>query len=110
MTTDASAGCGCVATRHTIRERGPRCQAREVRRGGCRLSCGLQGPNDCDTLLSLPGANELAVPLTRSAINMPRRVTTHLMFEGVAEEAMNLYVSVIPGSEIKKIERYGPGE
>jgi predicted 3-demethylubiquinone-9 3-methyltransferase (glyoxalase superfamily) len=41
---------------------------------------------------------------------MPRKVTTFLMFEGVATEAMNLYVSVFAGSEIQQVERYGPGE
>ena len=41
---------------------------------------------------------------------MARAVATHLMFEGTAEEAMKLYVSLFPGSEIKDIERYGPGE
>jgi predicted 3-demethylubiquinone-9 3-methyltransferase (glyoxalase superfamily) len=35
---------------------------------------------------------------------------THLMFEGTAEKAMSLYVSLFPASEIKGIERYGPGE
>jgi hypothetical protein len=32
-------------------------------------------------------------------------VTTQLMFEGRAEEAMRLYISLLPGSEIKQIER-----
>jgi predicted 3-demethylubiquinone-9 3-methyltransferase (glyoxalase superfamily) len=41
---------------------------------------------------------------------MPRKVTTFLMFEGFATEAMNLYVSVFGGSEIQQVERYGPGE
>ena len=41
---------------------------------------------------------------------MARTVATHLMFEGVAEEAMNFYVSLFGGSEIKEVERYGPGE
>ncbi len=41
---------------------------------------------------------------------MARKVTTHLMFEGVAEEAMNFYVSLFPGSEITQVERYGPGD
>ncbi len=41
---------------------------------------------------------------------MARKVSTHLMFEGVAEEAMTFYVSLFPGSEIVKVERYGPGE
>ena len=37
-------------------------------------------------------------------------VKPFLMFEGRAEEAMNFYVSLFPGSEITQIERYGPGE
>jgi predicted 3-demethylubiquinone-9 3-methyltransferase (glyoxalase superfamily) len=41
---------------------------------------------------------------------MARKITTHLMFEGVAEEAMNFYISLFAGSEIKQVERYGPGE
>lgn len=41
---------------------------------------------------------------------MARAVATHLMFDGVAEEAMNLYVSLFKGSEIKQIERYNVGE
>jgi predicted 3-demethylubiquinone-9 3-methyltransferase (glyoxalase superfamily) len=35
-------------------------------------------------------------------------VTTQLMFQGKAEEAMNLYVSLFGGS-VTRIERYGPG-
>jgi len=41
---------------------------------------------------------------------MARKVTTHLMFEGVAEEAMRFYVSLFRGSGINQVERYGPGE
>src|SRR5262245_43382313 len=41
---------------------------------------------------------------------MPRAVLTQLMFEGAAEEAMNLYVSLFKGSAVQRIERYGPGE
>ena len=41
---------------------------------------------------------------------MAKSVTPFLMFEGCAEEAVNLYVAVFPGSAIRKIERYGPGE
>jgi predicted 3-demethylubiquinone-9 3-methyltransferase (glyoxalase superfamily) len=41
---------------------------------------------------------------------MARTVATLLMFDGVAEEAMNFYVSLFRGSEITRIERYGPGE
>ena len=41
---------------------------------------------------------------------MARKVSTHLMFEGAAEEAMNFYVSLFRGSDIVKVERYGPGE
>src|SRR5262249_41009678 len=39
---------------------------------------------------------------------MPREVTTFLMFEGRAEEAMTFYVSLFPGSEVTQIEKYGP--
>lgn len=39
---------------------------------------------------------------------MARAITTHLMFEGAAEEAMTFYVSLFRGSEIRSIERYGP--
>jgi len=41
---------------------------------------------------------------------MTRAVATHLMFEGAAEKAMNLYVSLFSDSKIEKVERYGPGE
>jgi predicted 3-demethylubiquinone-9 3-methyltransferase (glyoxalase superfamily) len=41
---------------------------------------------------------------------MASKIITHLMFEGVAEEAMNFYISLFAGSEIKQVERYGPGE
>jgi predicted 3-demethylubiquinone-9 3-methyltransferase (glyoxalase superfamily) len=41
---------------------------------------------------------------------MAHKVATHLMFDGVAEEAMNFYVSLFGASEIVQIERYGPGE
>src|SRR4051812_23150265 len=40
---------------------------------------------------------------------MARDVTTHLMFEGSAEEAINLYVTLFGDSTIDQIERYGPG-
>jgi predicted 3-demethylubiquinone-9 3-methyltransferase (glyoxalase superfamily) len=33
-----------------------------------------------------------------------------LMFEGSAEQAMNLYVSVFPGAAILEVARYGAGE
>lgn len=41
---------------------------------------------------------------------MARSVTPFLMFEGSAEEAMNFYVTLFGNSEVKRIERYGPGE
>ena len=41
---------------------------------------------------------------------MASTVATFLMFDGVAEKAMNFYVSLFGGSEIRRIERYGPGE
>jgi predicted 3-demethylubiquinone-9 3-methyltransferase (glyoxalase superfamily) len=39
---------------------------------------------------------------------MPRGVVTQLMFEGRAEEAMALYVTLL-GGEVTAVERYGPG-
>ena len=41
---------------------------------------------------------------------MMRKVTPFLMFEGNAEEAMNYYVSLIEGSKIMSITRYGANE
>jgi predicted 3-demethylubiquinone-9 3-methyltransferase (glyoxalase superfamily) len=38
------------------------------------------------------------------------RVATILMFEGRAEEAMDVYVSLLPGSKVLEVERYGPGD
>lgn len=51
-----------------------------------------------------PGATKTEEP------RMTRAVATHLMFEGAAEKAMKLYVSLFSGSEIRHVERYGPGE
>jgi predicted 3-demethylubiquinone-9 3-methyltransferase (glyoxalase superfamily) len=42
--------------------------------------------------------------------DMPRSVATHLMFEGHAEEAMNLYASVFDNFKIGHVERYAAGE
>ena len=56
-----------------------------------------------------PDAN-LLMPEPRR--RTPREVTPFLMFEGTAEEAMNLYVSLFPGSAIKRVEhtaRESPG-
>lgn len=41
---------------------------------------------------------------------MAARMRPFLMFEGRAEEAMNLYVSMFPGAEVGEVVRYGPGE
>ncbi len=41
---------------------------------------------------------------------MAHSVLTHLMFDGTAEDAMNLYVSLFPGSRITEIERFGVGD
>lgn len=38
------------------------------------------------------------------------KITTFLMFEGRAEEAMNDYTSIFARSEIRSISRYGAGE
>lgn len=36
--------------------------------------------------------------------------TPFLMFEGRAQDAMNLYVTTFPGSAIEQVERYAKGE
>jgi predicted 3-demethylubiquinone-9 3-methyltransferase (glyoxalase superfamily) len=41
---------------------------------------------------------------------MARAVSTFLMFDGVAENAMRFYVSLFKDSEIKSVQRFGPGE
>jgi len=41
---------------------------------------------------------------------MARSITPFLMFEGAAEEAMRLYVSLFARSEIQQIEHYKSGE
>ncbi len=41
---------------------------------------------------------------------MPAKVTTFLMFEGKAEEAMKFYTTVFDRSEIVRIDRYAAGE
>jgi predicted 3-demethylubiquinone-9 3-methyltransferase (glyoxalase superfamily) len=39
---------------------------------------------------------------------MPQSITTFLMFEGRAEEAMRFYMSLFPNSEIVQMSKYGP--
>jgi predicted 3-demethylubiquinone-9 3-methyltransferase (glyoxalase superfamily) len=39
---------------------------------------------------------------------MVDRITPFLMFEGKAEEAMNLYCSVFPDARVETLERFGP--
>src|SRR3954469_16652588 len=41
---------------------------------------------------------------------MARMMVTQLMFQGKADEAMNLYVSLFKGSRVTRVEKYGPGE
>lgn len=41
---------------------------------------------------------------------MPQKVTTFLMFEGKAEQAMNFYVSLFKNANVTGVVRYGPGE
>ncbi len=38
------------------------------------------------------------------------KVHPFLMFEGRAEEAMNFYVSLFPGSRVNEVIRYGPNQ
>ena len=39
-----------------------------------------------------------------------QKITTFLMFEGKAEEAMNYYTSLFENSKISSITRYGPNQ
>jgi predicted 3-demethylubiquinone-9 3-methyltransferase (glyoxalase superfamily) len=39
-----------------------------------------------------------------------QKITTFLMFDGQAEDAMNFYTSLFEDSEITSITRYGPNE
>jgi len=39
---------------------------------------------------------------------MPKSITTFLMFEGRAKEAMDFYMSLFPKSEIVQMSTYGP--
>ncbi len=41
---------------------------------------------------------------------MQPTITTFLMFDGTAEEAMTFYVSLFAGARILTVERYGKGE
>jgi predicted 3-demethylubiquinone-9 3-methyltransferase (glyoxalase superfamily) len=41
---------------------------------------------------------------------MAQQVSTFLMFEGDAEEAMTFYVSLFDDAKIDSVKRYGPGE
>jgi predicted 3-demethylubiquinone-9 3-methyltransferase (glyoxalase superfamily) len=39
-----------------------------------------------------------------------QKITTFLTFTGQAEEAMNFYISLFDGSEVRTIDRYGPDD
>lgn len=41
---------------------------------------------------------------------MSSKIETFLMFEGKAEEAMKLYVSLFKDASVTSLRRYGPGE
>ena len=41
---------------------------------------------------------------------MTRRAATHLMFEGDASAALELYSAIFPSFRVQSVERYGPGE
>ncbi|PUA36683.1 hypothetical protein C8Z91_25245 [Paenibacillus elgii] len=42
--------------------------------------------------------------------NAKQKITTFLMFEGKAEEAMNFYIRLFDRSEIISMQQYGPNE
>ena len=41
---------------------------------------------------------------------MAHSIATFLMFDGVAEKAMNFYISLFSNSHVNALERFGPGE
>ena len=41
---------------------------------------------------------------------MVRRAATHLMFQGEASAALELYASIFPSFRLESLERYGPGD
>src|SRR5262245_42857239 len=85
-----------------------RIAAKARRTNHCAVDCGGLTAGIRLAFLHRPDARPSQ--LEREGIAMARKITTHLMFEGVAEEAMNFYVSLFGDSEINHLERYGPGE
>lgn len=63
---------------------------------------------NCFTLLAtvLIAVTPLIQPI--NAQDMSPKITTFLMFEGDAEEAMTFYTSLFDDSEIVRINKYGP--
>jgi predicted 3-demethylubiquinone-9 3-methyltransferase (glyoxalase superfamily) len=57
-----------------------------------------------------PRMNDRRLSPSRREAFVAKSITTHLMFEGVAEEAMNFYISLFTDSAITRIEHYGPNE
>ena len=57
---------------------------------------------------AIPGCRSM--PRTESKPAAAATVSTFLMFEGKAQDAMSLYASVLPNVRVERIERYGPGE
>src|SRR5687768_10253125 len=55
------------------------------------------------------GCHSIPGPERASAARAPT-VSTFLMFEGKAREAISLYQSVFPNVRVEAIERYEPGE
>jgi predicted 3-demethylubiquinone-9 3-methyltransferase (glyoxalase superfamily) len=41
---------------------------------------------------------------------MVQQITPFLMFEGQAQAALDFYVGLMPGAEVKRLEHYGPHE
>ena len=69
-------------------------------------------PQDADVPRDAGAAERPTRPGAEPARSEPaaQKVTTFLMFEGRAEEAMTFYVSLFAGARIESIERYGRGE
>lgn len=71
---------------------------------------------DGDVLYQESGTGPTAtLPVTATSTEperppMAHSVTPFLMFEGRAQEAIDLYTGLFPGASVDSIERYGPGE
>ncbi len=93
----------------------PRPAQRALESGGYTQLEQLDGVSAAE-LLKLHGMGPKGIRILREALTgrgmafagERQKITTFLMFEGRAEEAMTFYTSLFDDGEILRIERYGP--